>query len=68
MTIWQKRIAALKEKGITQAKIAKEAGCTDGAISLLADGSRKDPSFRIGNRIVELCALVRCDIESIDEA
>ena len=58
MTEWQKRIKALKEKGMTQAKIAKHCDCTAGGISLLAAGKRTDPLYKIGSKIVELCELV----------
>lgn len=67
MTIWQKRIKALTDKGISQAKIAKEVPCSPATISLLAKGERFDPCYTIGNRIVELCALVSADIESLGE-
>jgi len=63
MTEWQDRISKLKDKGITQAKIAKESGCSVAAISLLANGKRTDTSYRIGKRIVELCDLVGVDYE-----
>jgi len=58
MTIWQERIEALKNKGMKQAAIANECGCTAGAISLLASGGRKQPNYDLGARIVELCKLV----------
>lgn len=63
MTIWQKRIEALKNKGMSQAKIARESGCSVSAISLIATGKRDDVSYRIGKRIVELCDLVGVDLE-----
>ena len=58
MTEWQERIAKLEDKGVSQAKIAREANCSAANNSLLASGKRLDPSYKIGHRIVELCDLV----------
>lgn len=54
MTKWQTMIKALTDNGINQSEIARECGCTRAAISAIALGHRKFPSYELGNGIVQL--------------
>jgi len=63
MTIWQKRIKAITDKGMNQSNIASQAGVSRAAISLIAKGSRKNPSFDVGSGILKVCKMLSIDIK-----
>jgi len=48
---WKEAIAELVRLGITQPQIASACGCSQSAISMLANGKIKDPRDSIGQAL-----------------
>lgn len=53
-TKWQEIIAELKKAGWTQSAIGKECGVSQAAINQIKLGLTKEPSYSIGEKLIEL--------------
>jgi transcriptional regulator with XRE-family HTH domain len=48
---WKEVIAELTRLGTTQPQIAEACGCSQGTVSLLANGKTKDPRDSLGQKL-----------------
>lgn len=53
---WKSIIADLSAAGVNQTELARECDCGQSTISEISRGVIKEPSFRIGKRLIELHA------------
>jgi len=63
MNIWQRRIAAIKAKGMNQSTIAEHAGISRAAVSLIVKGERQNVSYEVGAGILKVCKMLSIKIE-----
>ena len=51
---WQEKIKEIIDSGMSQTEIATHAGCSNNTIHMQYRGKTLDPTFELGNKILEL--------------